>query len=161
MFRDVSVYLFFREAGGWRTELLCTALFVFWLRLLQNNARVMYICAILRGFGMIVIISRKQWKMWWPFPPNGASLSQPNREPRKRKLVCGESRVEISSSSCFLNQYHVMTFWQLSANVHPGLLEVAGRQQDSATIHLPLSVLIHRGSCLWQKTVAGHRCHEN
>lgn len=82
------------------------------------------------------------------FSPKWSNSVTTEQRAKEKEARCGESRVEISSSSCFLNQYYVMTFWQLSANVHPGLLEVAGRQQDSATIHLPLSILIHRGSCL-------------
>lgn len=60
------------------------------------------------------------------------------QETMKNGVVDPPSKLLFSSTSCFLNEYLLLAFWHFSAQV-------------SATIHLPLSLCIHRGSCLWQK----------
>lgn len=87
--------------------------------------------------------------------------SELRREPVKVKLFDWTAVWKSSICSAgFLSQHHVITFWHRSAYVWPTLLAQKKKKKEKekekqapepATIHLPLSLFIHWGSCLWQK----------
>lgn len=84
------------------------------------------------------------------------SITHSMQSQRKEGWLFTEGKSSISSLG-FLNQYHVMTLWHSPAFVCPILLGQGKKKKnsrlasESAMIHLPLSLLIQRGSCLWQK----------